>query len=103
MNSAAVGVLLVASILTPSAFLVLDSSVQNQVNELFEQFNNIMNETTTFLDHAWDIAQNFQDPNYDYDPSELGNYTVPTMPSNTTMQTQLAVNSSYFRIIRIVD
>ena len=98
MNSAAIaGLLLVASVLTPSAFLIYDNAVQTQVDDLNAQFNNIMNKTDTimnqtnsFLDHAWDIAQNFKNPNYDYDPSQLGNYTAPSTTPNTTTEIQLA-------------
>ena len=50
---------------------------QSLMQELNIQFDEIMTETLDFLDHAWDVAKKFQDPNYDYDPSELGNYTTP--------------------------
>jgi len=39
-----------------------------------------MTETIDFLDRAWEVAKKFQDPNYDYDPSDLlGNYTMPEL------------------------
>ncbi|MCX8176761.1 MAG: hypothetical protein N3F10_00445 [Candidatus Bathyarchaeota archaeon] len=47
------------------------------MNELNDQFNEVMTQTISFLDHAWEIAQKFKDPNYNYDQSELQNYTLP--------------------------
>ena len=73
--------LLVASVLSTSTFLIFDSA-QSQMGELNKQFNNIMSGTMNFLNHSWDIAKKFQNPNYNYDPSELGNYTT-TDPSAT--------------------
>jgi hypothetical protein len=50
------------------------------MDELNNQFKNIMDETTSFFDDAWAIAQQFQNPNYDYDPSALGNHTSIARP-----------------------
>ena len=74
--------LLVATVLSANAFLIFDTA-QSQMGELNKQFNNIMTETMNFLNHAWDIAKNFQNPNYNYDPSELGNYTTTEIPFAT--------------------
>jgi len=71
---------LVAAVLVGANGLILLDAAQNQMDELNEQFNEIMSETLGFLDHAWDVAKKFQDPNYDYDPSELGNYTKAEIP-----------------------
>ncbi len=68
---------LAASILTPTALVFSDSAV-NQMNQLSNQFNNVMNGTMAFLDNAWGVAQEFQNASYHYDPSELGNYTGGT-------------------------
>jgi len=75
LKALTIGTLLVALTLSTNAALIFDAA-QNRMEELNEQFNEIMTETLGFLDHAWDIAKKFQDPNYDYDPSELANYTT---------------------------
>jgi len=80
VNTTVVGVLLAAAILSSSGFIVFDSSQIQRGEQLNEQFNTVMNETMSFLDHSWDIAQKFQNINYSYDPSELGNFTVPETP-----------------------
>ena len=89
MNTTAIALILLASVSSSSAFLIFDNA-QSQMNDLNTQFNNVMNETNSFLDHAWDIAKNFQNPDYDYDPSELGNYTIP----NNITEAQLAINGT---------
>lgn len=33
--------------------------------------------TMGYLDHAWEVAKMFRDPDYDYDPSDLGNFNLP--------------------------
>jgi len=33
-----------------------------------------------YLDRAWDVAKMFRDPDYDYDPADLGNFTLPETP-----------------------
>jgi hypothetical protein len=80
MNTTVLGIILTGTILGANGFLIFESS-QTQMEDLNKQFNNVMNETTGFLNHSWNIAQKFQDPNYNYDPSELGNYTIPETPS----------------------
>jgi hypothetical protein len=75
LKNIAVGTLLVAMVLSTNAVLIFDVA-QNQMDELNKQFTNIMTETLDFLDRAWNTAKKFQDPNYDYNPSELGNYTA---------------------------
>jgi hypothetical protein len=80
VNTTAIGVLLVASVLSTSAIMI---NAQSQMQALNNQFNDIMNQTMSFLDKAWNIAQKFQNPNYNYDPSELGNFTLPE-PGNYT-------------------
>ncbi len=79
MNTTVVGVLLAAAILGSSGLIVFDSQVEKS-DQLNEQFNTVMNETMSFLDHSWEIAQNFQNINYNYDPSELGNFSAPKVP-----------------------
>ena len=79
MKETTIAMLLVATVLSANTVLVFDT-LQNQMDELNKQFSNVMNETLNFLDHAWNIAKKFQDPNYTYDPSELGNYTPTETP-----------------------
>lgn len=79
MNTTVVGVLLAAAILGSSGLIVFDSQVEKS-DQLNEQFNTVMNETMSFLDHSWEIAQKFQNINYNYDPSELGNFSAPKVP-----------------------
>ncbi len=74
VNTAVIAIIVAASVLSPTAFVVFDNA-QTQMTELNTQFTGIMNETTGYLDNAWNIAQEFQNPDYSYNPSELGNYT----------------------------
>jgi len=76
LKSIVIGMLMVASILSANAVIIFDVT-QSRMQELNIEFDEIMTESLDFLDHAWDVAKKFQDPNYDYDPSELGNYTTP--------------------------
>ncbi|MCS7095536.1 MAG: hypothetical protein RMK50_00470 [Nitrososphaerota archaeon] len=76
MENNASGALLIIVFLTANAILIIEST-QNRMNELNDQFNEVMTQTISFLDHAWEIAQKFKDPNYNYDQSELQNYTLP--------------------------
>lgn len=75
VDTTVVGLLVLAAVIGTNAFLILDASVQTQMAELNQQFDDVMDETTDFFDNAWDVAKQFQDPNYVYDPSDLGNYT----------------------------
>ncbi|HSV49910.1 MAG TPA: hypothetical protein VLH35_06295 [Candidatus Acidoferrales bacterium] len=74
VSTSVIVVIVAASILSPTAFIVFDNA-QTQMTELNTQFTGIMNETTGFLDNAWNVAQEFQNPDYRYNPSELSNYT----------------------------
>jgi len=80
LNTTVVGVLLAAAILGSSGLIAFDSSQVQTGEQLNEQFNTVMNETMSFLDHAWGIAQKFQNISYSYDPSELANFTAPEVP-----------------------
>lgn len=75
MNTGVVGLLLAAALLSSSGYIIFDSSQVNLGQQLTEQFNTVMNQTMSFLDHSWDVAQKFQNINYTYDPSELANFT----------------------------
>lgn len=80
MNTTIIGAVLLTTILGANGLLILDSS-DTQIQEINKQFNDIMNGTMSFLDHSWSIAQEFQDPNYHYDASELINSTRDNSPS----------------------
>ena len=54
----------------------LASAYQERAMELLDRFNSIMDETLSFLDHAWEIAEEFKNPDFDYDPSLLLNHTA---------------------------
>ena len=84
MKNIAVGTLLVAMVLSTNAVLIFDAT-QSRMDELNKQFNNIMTETLDFLDRAWNTAKKFQDPNYTYNPSELGNYTATESPQQPSL------------------
>jgi len=73
---AAIALIVAASVLSPTALLICESS-QNQMTQLNTQFNTVMNQTTGFLDNAWNVAQEFQNPDFHYNPAGLGNYTAP--------------------------
>jgi len=88
LKTVLVGMLLTAMLLTTTISLgvngiLLSATTQSQTEELNTQFEEIMTDTLNFLDRAWDVAKKFQDPNYNYDPSDLGNYTVPEIPQFT--------------------
>jgi len=80
LNTTLVGVLLAAAILGSGGIFAFDASQVQTGEQLNEQFNTVMNETMTFLDHSWSIAQKFQNISYSYDPSELANFTAPEVP-----------------------
>ena len=54
----------------------LASAYQERAMELLDRFNSIMDETLSFLDHAWEIAEEFKNPDFDYDPILLLNRTA---------------------------
>lgn len=80
MNTTVVGVLLAAALLSSSGYFAFSSSQLQTAEELNTQFNDVMNETMSFLDHSWDTAQKFQNISYSYDPSELGNFAFEETP-----------------------
>jgi len=50
------------------------------MDDLITRFDLMMSETMDYLDRAWDVAKMFRDPDYDYDPADLGNFTLPETP-----------------------
>jgi hypothetical protein len=79
VSSSVVAVLLVASLLSPTAILLVEDA-QNQMDALNNQFKTVMDDTMSFFDDAWEVAKQFQNPDYDYDPSALGNHTIIARP-----------------------
>jgi len=78
MESSTFKVLLVITVLTADS-IMLYNNTQSYMEELNHQFNNIMTQTIGFLDNAWETAKKFKDPNYNYNASELGNFTTPEL------------------------
>jgi hypothetical protein len=76
VDTTVVGILVLATGLGANAFLILDTPIQTQMVEFNQQFNNTLDEIMNFFDNAWDVAKQFQDPNYNYNPSDIGNYTA---------------------------
>jgi len=72
--------ILLASTLIGAALTPLVVTTAETVDDLIDRFETIMGETMDYLDRAWDVAKMFKDPNYDYDPSDLGNFTLPEIP-----------------------
>jgi len=50
------------------------------MDDLIDRFELMMSETMDYMDRAWDVAKMFRDPDYDYDPADLGNFTLPEIP-----------------------
>ncbi len=75
LSAFALVVVIAASVLSPTALILFDN-VQSQMAELNSQESTVVNGTLGFLDHAWSIAQEFQNSSYHYNPVELGNYTI---------------------------
>jgi|YelNatPaOPRAMG01_1025707.scaffolds.fasta_scaffold00235_29 hypothetical protein len=78
MESSTLKVLLIITALTADS-IMLYNNIQSSMEKLNQQFNNIMTQTIGFLDNAWETAKKFQDPNYNYNASELGNFTIPEL------------------------
>ncbi|MCW4002715.1 MAG: hypothetical protein NWE95_02240 [Candidatus Bathyarchaeota archaeon] len=74
MNTTVIAIVLAATVLSPTAFVIFESA-QSQMVELNTQFNDVVNGTMSFFDDAWEVAKEFQNPDYDYNPSMLGNHT----------------------------
>jgi carbon starvation protein CstA len=79
LSAVALIAVVAASILSPAAFVLVNTSV-SQMDQLDTQFNDVMNGTMGFMDNAWSVAQEFQNASYHYDQSELGNYSVSVAP-----------------------
>lgn len=79
-GTAGLAAILLASTLIGVALTPLFVAAADTVDDLTTRFTTIMTETMDYLDRAWEVAKMFRDPNYDYDPSDLGNFTLPEMP-----------------------
>ena len=65
------GITLSAIIVSTLVVSPLAFAIEDEMGEIIELLISITDETIATLDIAWDIALNFKDPNYQYDPSEL--------------------------------
>ena len=72
--------LLLSAIVLGATVVPLAAYAVEEMDELIDRFETIMGETMDYMDRAWDVAKMFRDPDYDYDPSDLGNFTLPETP-----------------------
>jgi len=72
--------LLLSAIVIGGTVVPLAAYAVETMDDLIIRFDLMMNETMSYLDNAWEVAKMFRDPDYDYDPSDLGNYTLPETP-----------------------
>jgi len=72
--------LLLSAIVLGATVVPLAVYAVEEMDELIDRFETIMGETMDYMDRAWDVAKMFRDPDYDYDPSDLGNFTLPETP-----------------------
>jgi len=72
--------LLLSAIVLGATVVPLAAYAVEEMDELIDRFETIMGETMDYIDRAWDVAKMFRDPDYDYDPSHLGNFTLPETP-----------------------
>lgn len=72
--------LMLAAIVLGAEIVPLAVFATEKIDELISRFELIMGETMDYLDRAWDVAKRFRDPNYNYDPADLGNFTLPEIP-----------------------
>lgn len=72
--------LMLAAIVLGAEIVPIAVFATEKIDELISRFELIMGETMDYLDRAWDVAKRFRDPNYNYDPADLGNFTLPEIP-----------------------
>ena len=72
--------LMLATIIIGAEVVPLAVFAVEEIDELIDRFELMMGETMDYMDRAWDVAKRFRDPNYDYDPADLGNFTLPEIP-----------------------
>jgi len=77
---AGLATILLASALIGVVLTPLVVTAADRMDELTARFTTIMTETMDYLDRAWEVAKMFRNPDYDYDPSDLGNFTLPETP-----------------------
>jgi hypothetical protein len=63
-----IGMLVVAGI----AAVPLAATVENKTNQVIQILEKVTQGSFDTLDRGWEIALKFKDPNYKYDPKELG-------------------------------
>jgi len=72
--------MMLSAIVIGATVVPLAAYAVETMDDLIIRFDLMMNETMSYLDNAWEVAKMFRDPDYDYDPSDLGNYTLPETP-----------------------
>ena len=72
--------LMLTAIVIGATVVPLAAYAVETMDELIDRFELMMSETMDYMDRAWDVAKRFRDPNYDYDPADLGNFTLPEIP-----------------------
>ena len=58
------------------AAVPLASAVDNKMSEVLNILDKVTRGSFDTLDRGWEIALKFKDPNYHYDPSQLGSPPV---------------------------
>jgi hypothetical protein len=54
------------------AAVPMAAAVEDKMSEVLAILEKVMQGSLDTLDRGWDIALKFKDPNYQYDPSQLG-------------------------------
>ena len=74
MNLLKEAALISAAMVVVSALAVVPmaAAVEDKMNELLGILDKVTRGSFNTLDRGWEIALKFKDPNYQYDPSELG-------------------------------
>ncbi len=54
------------------AVVPMAAAVEDKMNELLGILDKVTRGSFNTLDRGWEIALKFKDPNYQYDPAELG-------------------------------
>lgn len=79
-TKAGLATLMLSAIVIGATVVPLAAYAVETMDDLIDRFELMMNDTMDYLDNAWEVAKMFKDPNYDYDPADLGNFTLPEMP-----------------------
>ncbi len=77
------------------ASVPLAATVEDKTNEVIHILEKVTQGSLDTLDRGWEIAQKFKDPNYVYDPKELGEppQSLNKVFENTTITQEDILNS----------